>query len=673
MVAHNGLAFSCISSFLVSSALKAEGMFRCLFLFACITVIPEFLAPQKSYAQLQDTVQLASVTVAGHRSSRYAAGARVQIVDTLLLQRRPGISLADVLQQRSPLYLKSYGNGMTATVSFRGTSSSHTAVLWNGFNIALPTLGMSDFALLPPSSNTQVSLQHGPSGALHGSGAVGGAVLLENPFSFAPQQQVQVHQEIGSFGQRRTAAAGSFSDGRLALTSSFTRTSADNDFRYENTTAFGSPWQTQQNAAFEQSSLAQEVHYKINPVQRLSVRGWYVKTHRQIQPSMGSANTHAQQDDENLRLMGEWQGQVAGGTTTVRAAYFKDQLNYRDDGILSLSTVDTYQSQVEHERTLLPNLLLQVGAEGQLFKAEVGGYGGEVDDRRLSTYGWLRYDPLPVLQISLNVRQAWVQGFNPPLTPTLGAKLRLMEQNGNTLSAKANVSRSYRVPTLNDRFWRPGGNPALNPESGWGYEGGLENHYKSGQLTGTAELTFYALQVKDWIQWQPSSSGTYSEPVNLQHVRGHGAELDGRGQFVLNTDWSFSGGMAYAYTISQQKLPDARAQLQERQLFYVPKHKVASWAEARYRSWWLTGDATFTGRRFTDNDNNNWLPVFALVNASLGKTFRWNSFETQILAQVQNFTNTVYQTMAYRAMPPRNFRLAVALTWVKPFKISAQP
>ncbi len=673
MVAPRGLAFSCISFVGVSSALKAEGMFRCLFLFAWVLVSTEFLAPPESYAQLQDTVQLAPVTVSGHRYTKYAAGARVQTVDSLLLQRRPGITLADVLQQRSPLYLKSYGNGMTATVAFRGTSSSHTAVLWNGFNIALPTLGLSDFALLPPPINTQVSLQHGPSGALHGSGAVGGAVLLENPVSFAPQQQVQGQQEIGSFGQRRTAAAGSFSNGRLALTSSFTRTSADNDFRFENTTAFGSPRETQQNAAFDQTSLAQEVHYQLSPAQRLSVRGWYVKTHRQIQPSMGSANTHAQQDDENLRLMGEWQGQLAGGTTTVRAAYFKDRLDYQDDGSLSLSTVNTYQTQVEHERTLLPNLLLQVGAEGQLFKANVGGYGGKVDEQRFSTYGWLRYDPLPKLQLSLNVRQAWVQGFNPPLTPTLGANVRILEQNGNTLTAKANVSRSYRVPTLNDRYWRPGGNQALKPESSWGYEGGLEHQYKKGQFSGTSELTVYAVQVKDWIQWQPSSTGNYSEPVNLQHVRGHGAEMDSRWQIALERDWSFAGGLAYAYTISQQKLPDARAQLQERQLFYVPKHKAALWAEARYRTWWLTGDATFTGRRFTDNDNNNWLPGYALVNASLGKTFRWNSFETQILAQVQNLSNTVYQTMAYRAMPPRNFRLAVSLTWAKPQNTSAHP
>ncbi|GAB2529478.1 TonB-dependent receptor [Rufibacter soli] len=639
-------------------------MVRYLILCALASICAGVLAPQRAFAQatLPDTVQLQGVTISANRYAKYAAGSRTQTVDSLLLQRQPGITLAQVLQQRSPLYLKSYGNGMTATVAFRGTTASHTAVLWNGFNIALPTLGLSDFALLPPSAQTNVHLQHGPSGALYGSGSVGGTVVLENPASFRPLRQVQVQQEVGSFGHRRSAVQGAFSNGRLALSSSFTRTAADNDFRFKNITAFGQPYETQQNAAFSQTSLAQDVHYKINQYQRVSVRGWYVKTERQIQPSMGSANTHARQHDENLRLMGEWQGQIARGTTTARVAYFKDRLDYQDDGLLSLSKVHTYQSQLEHERALLPNLLLQLGTEAQVFQANMKEYNGAIEEQRFSVYSWLRYDPLPRLQLSLNVRQAWVKGFNPPLTPTLGANYHIWQTPAHTLTAKGNVSRSYRVPTLNDRFWRPGGNPSLRPESGWGYEAGVAHSYHQSRLTGSTEATLYRLRVKDWIQWQPAPAG-YSEPVNLQNVQGHGAELETRWRYQATERTALSAGAAYAYTISQQKLPDARAQLTYRQLFYVPKHKVAGWAEARFQTWWLSLDATITDRRFSDNDNNNWLPAYALANASLGKTFAWRTAEAQLMAHVQNITNTTYQTMAFRAMPPRTFSLSLALKW----------
>ncbi|GAA4305952.1 TonB-dependent receptor plug domain-containing protein [Nibribacter koreensis] len=614
---------------------------------------------------MPDSVLVNPIEITGAKYTRFAAGTKLEAVDTLLLQRQPGLTLADVLQQRSGLYLKSYGNGMTATVAFRGTTASHTAVLWNGFNIALPTLGLSDFALLPPAAHSLITLQHGPSGALHGSGAIGGAVLLENPADFSPNQMVRVQQQEGSFGHHRTAVSGNYGNGRLALTSSFTRTSADNNFKYRDLTQFGQPWQEQQNAAFNQNSFAQEVHLKLSPTQHLSVRGWWVKTHRQVQPPMGGANNNAQQDDENLRLMTEWQGQIARGTTTVKAAYFKDRLDYSENGHPSLSTVNTWQGQLEHERTLLPNLLLQVGTEGQLFKAEVSGYGDGQKENRYSAYAWMRYDPLEKLQISLNVRQAWVDGFNPPVTPTLGANFILSEKEAGTLTLKGNVSRSYRVPTLNDRYWRPGGNPDLSPESGWGYEAGLAHAFQQNQLTSQTEVTVYRLKVQDWIQWQPSVTGGYSEPVNLQTVRGHGLELDTKWKYASARHLILSGGAAYGYTISEQVLPNAHAELQDRQLFYVPKHKVAGYAEARVKGWWLALDGTFTSLRYTDQDNDNWLDPYALANVSAGKTIRWSAFEAQLMAQVQNLANTTYQAMAYRAMPPRHYRISLALQWAK--------
>ncbi len=638
-----------------------------VFLVAIVTLLSLFFTSQTAWAQasVSDSVRLPEVAVRASKYVLFGVGTRTQTLDTLLLQRQPGLTLADILQKRSPLYLKSYGNGMTATVAFRGTTASHTAVLWNGFNIALPTLGLTDFALLPPAPSTAIVLQHGPSGALHGNGAVGGSILLENNPVFRPRQQVQVQQEAGSFGHRRTAANATFSSQKIHSATSYTKTSSDNNFRFKNTTEFGQPWKTQENAAFDQTSLAQDIHVKLNPEHRISLRGWYVKTDRQIQPSMGSANTHARQEDENLRLMGEWQGQLAQGTTTAKAAYFIDRLDYRDDGVLSLSKVKTYQTQLEHERALLPNLLLQIGTEAQLFRAQVGGYGGQKDENRYSAYGWLRYDAVRNLELSLNVRQAWVQGYNPPITPSLGAAWQVFENAVHAVTLKANVSRSYRVPTLNDRFWQPGGNANLQPERGWGYEGGLAHRFQKNKLNGTTEITFYALQVQDWIQWQPAPGG-YSQPVNLSQVQGHGTEFSSNWQYQTRHPFTISGGLAYAYTISEQQLPNAQGQPQDRQLFYVPQHKVAGWAELGFRSWYLATDAAFTALRYSDNDNNRSLPAYFLANASLGKRFFYKTLQANVMAQVQNISNTVYQTMAYRAMPPRHFRVSLGLQWNRP-------
>ena len=51
------------------------------------------------------------------------------------------------------------------------------------------------------------------------------------------------------------------------------------------------------------------------------------------------------------------------------------------------------------------------------------------------------------------------------------------------------MARSYRAPTLNERYWVPGGNPALLPEAGWGSEAGLRH-----QMLRCAErLSFHVL------------------------------------------------------------------------------------------------------------------------------------------------------------------------------------
>ena len=81
---------------------------------------------------------------------------------------------------RTALYLKNYGPGQLSSITLRGTSARHTAVLWNGFNINLPSLGEADFSLLPVSGTTQIEIQPGPAGATYGNGAVGGTVRLSS-------------------------------------------------------------------------------------------------------------------------------------------------------------------------------------------------------------------------------------------------------------------------------------------------------------------------------------------------------------------------------------------------------------------------------------------------------------------------------------------------------------
>ena len=98
------------------------------------------MAFTKLYAQ--DTIVLHSVEVTAERNDVEVLKPLVaRKLDTLVLQSKSTSSLSDLLIQHSPVFIKTYGPGGVSTASFRGTTASHTLVLWNGFQLNAPTLG----------------------------------------------------------------------------------------------------------------------------------------------------------------------------------------------------------------------------------------------------------------------------------------------------------------------------------------------------------------------------------------------------------------------------------------------------------------------------------------------------------------------------------------------------
>ena len=225
---------------------------------------------------------------------------------------------------------------------------------------------------------------------------------------------------------------------------------------------------------------------------------------------------------------------------------------------------------------------LKGGINLQHFDAAVQGYGGTVTENRAAAFALFRYEPLRRLALSLNLRQAFVDGYNPTPTPTLGANWELVRGSQHQLFLKGNVSGSYRVPTLNERFWRPGGNPDLKPEQGWNYETGLRHLYTLDGVALETEATIYTILLDNWVQWTDTGAG-YWKPVNLQKVQSKGLEFSSRAT-VKAGKATFSTTAGYAYTASEQiKSYENAAEELHRQLPYVPLHKATLATDAAFR------------------------------------------------------------------------------------------
>src|SRR5688572_16760184 len=90
-----------------------------------------------------------------------------------------------------------------------------------------------------------------------------------------------------------------------------------------------------------------------------------------------------------------------------------------------------------------------------------------------------------------------------PVTYNLGADYSPQK----IITLKLNAGKVYRIPTLNDLFWMPGGNPDLKPEEGYTIDGTAEyNAHKNNYDVKISGSVFYKL-ISNWIQWVPFGVG----------------------------------------------------------------------------------------------------------------------------------------------------------------------
>lgn len=643
------------------------GAFRFFLLLAATWVLPRLAAyAQQPVAAPADTaLLLPAVRIEATRPDRFAVGSRLQVLDSATLATYRGQTLADALGAQTTIYLKNYGPGQLASIAMRGTSARHTAVLWNGLNINLPTLGEADFALLPTTGATRVTVQPGPAGATYGTGAVGGAVLLTTPVRWGAGTQASAQLTYGSYYLWAPSLDGSFSNQKVAVRVAASARTARNDFPYHSAELQGLIFRRQQNADVAQWSLSQDITVRTGQRGEVMLAAWLTDADRGIQPAIGAVNNQARERDQSRRFLAGYRHVAARHESVVRVAWFEDVLDYQAAGIQSNSRVRTTQMQGQHTFNFAPHASVQVGAEAQHFAAEVEGYARQVAENRFSSFALVRYDPQPRLRLTANLRQAVLPGRKAPLAPTFGAEWQAGTWAQQQFVIKASASRSYRAPTLNERYWRPGGNPDLLPEQGVGYEGGLQHSWQlTPQLGLKSEATLYRQVVDNWVQWLPTADAGYYSPHNLRTVRAWGQETST--QLAWKTPhYQLQVQAAYAYTRSEKlRGYTDDADPTYRQLPYVPRHTVAFTTNQQWQGWQLGTTATFTGFRYTDSGTGEFLPSYLLANATLGYSIKAHkTWALTVLVQGYNLTNATYRSYAAQAMPPRNGQLSLRVAW----------
>ena len=130
----------------------------------------------------------------------------------------------------TPIYLRENGAGGVSTARFRGTSSSNTAVVWNGININSIQNGLTDFNALTVSLFDNIDVRSGGGSFKYGSGAIGGTIHLNNSLDFKKHQKHQLISTIGSYDTYQNIYKFSFGNTNYAGNFGISTNQSDNDY-----------------------------------------------------------------------------------------------------------------------------------------------------------------------------------------------------------------------------------------------------------------------------------------------------------------------------------------------------------------------------------------------------------------------------------------------------------
>jgi iron complex outermembrane receptor protein len=600
--------------------------------------------------------QADTVHIAQQRLQTLASGHRLLTLDSALLTSFRGQNLAELLSQHSDVFIKTYGSGGLATTSLRGAGASHTAILWNGFALPSPMNGQLDLSLIPLYFVDRLQVQYGGSAALFGSGAVGGALHLDSQTDFAQGLRVSGYLQGGRYGLIQPGGDVQISQTRWLSRTRWYHHQATHDFPLVNAYQDQAPRHARQvHAAVQQQGLMQENAWRLTERQTLRAWLWVQQADRQLPPTLSQDTSVATQADQSLRLALQWQRRDLHWDWSLRSGLFREALHYQDSlaRISSDNRALTLITQGEGSWRMGGGHSLHLGLLHQWQQAQApDGYGDALPTQtQLAALFSYRYvTPQGRWQASANVRQESLLGQASRWLPLLPS-VNLRGQLWPTLELHAQVGRSFRLPTFNDRYWSPGGNPELHPEQGWGSELGLNwQPQTQGAWRGELGATVFHQLIDQWILWRPSQQGYWS-PENVQQVRARGLESQVSGHWQ-GGPWQadLSGGYTYTRsTVEAVSRPSDRSLGQ--QLIYTPLHQGQAGFWLRYRTLGLRYQHTLTGQRLTATDGSASLPAYDLGHLSLSAQWQCPHWRGQLTARIDNLWQEAYQVMANRAMP----------------------
>jgi vitamin B12 transporter len=640
-------------------------------LIALLVIVQLFTI--SAFAEAPDTlITLKEVSVTARRHNDFGPGHSLTTVDSLVLKLQSHQDLGYLLRRHSGIFIKGYGPGSLTTTSLRGGTAGQTALLWNGFSLQSPMNGQADLSLLPAFFADEVQVQLGGGSALWGSGAMGGAIFINNHRTAKQGFSAQAGLSTGSIGDFSQNLKLSYSLPVFSTTLRIFNRDASNKYRFANNypdlSLSDAPIEKQQLAAFNQRGILHETWFRLGNNHQFDLRWWWQDNDRDIPPPLDFAFYESQQKDKALRLSGQYQFTLPGLLISLRGARFNDEINYKDNfGYDGTSYFTNIIGETEARWTPTNNLIITTGLNAQQVKANAQEYAMEKERASTALFASVKWQALEnKLNLALSGRQEFVEGHEIPFSPSASISWNFIQN----WAFKANTGYSYLLPSLNDLYWNPGGNPELKPEQGWSSDLRVERTSresdKENKFSPFSDVSIgvYNRKIQNWVIWLPTIDNPWIwSPENRLEVRSYGLESQ-LGGFMRQGNNLISWNLRYVITEAKmtKTVYEGDSSL-NKQLTYVPRHRAGFNLAYQYKNIGLSYNHDFAGIRYTSTDNEEWLPSFHYGDFALHYFYKFSAYQLGLNIGVENIWNTRYEVLANRPMPLRYLRAGLSLSF----------
>jgi vitamin B12 transporter len=592
----------------------------------------------------QDTSHvLKEVTIQG---KKFIFERNIIEVDTITLPL-----VTETLERNIPITLKTYAPGGNVTFSFHGFGASHTLLLWNGFPLNSPFLGQPLIYGLPAYSNTTMYFWPGSFSSTIFLGGLGATIAINE----TPQKN-RFSLSYGSFSTFASSLQLVEHIKKITFFPMFYFSQSKNDYTFLNN-AFG----TKENWYLDRRINADYRHMNFHLPFLFEKNSWRIFSSLWVKDSDMGLPTSIQTPqvpnserwhDRSYRFVCNAMYTIDSKMNLSVAYYFSNtQAIYKNNPIHLISNTSSIQHALNLDFKYATSSSSygkisfydeEILLSGENYAKDIRENNAFIKGEQTFFFGHLK---------SFTLWNYFLKDW-PYFVPGMNFQFKHNRYNFFLLYG---ISRNVHKPTLNDKYWCPGGNPNLKNEESWTTDLTCIYTWENKKIKATFEWRGFYHKTRNWIIWLPDSGSAFWKPQNLWFVQGKGMDVKMDISFHHKLwDLSSKGVGTYQHVMQQQK-----------ELMYVPRWKVSeTWQVSFKKTLSLTWSMVATGKRFTNMDNTRYMPYYIVHDVSInihGKTI--HRYVPDLSLICNNIFNANYQEIAWFPMPRSNYQIQLLWTW----------